>query len=262
MRKRNLAARACLALLTAAALLGPRGTVSAEVMSHEIGPRSSLATNNTNIFDWNQTQPGTATADCDPERFEKEYGRKPCAGDMVWVCSRFFGISACTDKDLAVNKEGRPAGNFSRDTCAAYCERQGKRLLSNNEWLVSCTGTPVEPCLNYGGEWPPGYFAKKPDHPCARYGTGSAQCMSDPRLTSLMPATDSACRSEAGVAGCAGTLGQWVSGNIPGTARGRFNGGLFPQRASSVIYTTTAHSHAYSDYSIGCRCAADAAATK
>jgi len=249
----------CLGIIAAGIFLGSNSTASAEVLAREIGPRSSLATNNTNAFDWKQTQPGAAPADCDPERFLKEYGQQPCPQDTLWVCSRYFGVSVCADKDLAVNKEGLPAGNFSRDTCAAYCAQQGKRILSNNEWLVACTGTPLEPCLNYSGEWPPGYFAKKPGHPCAQYGAGSTQCMSNPQLTRLMPAIDPGCRSEAGLSGCVGTLGQWVSGNVAGTARGRFNGGLFPQPASSVIYTTTAHSPAYSDYSIGCRCGLAAA---
>lgn len=235
------------------AVLGTQPAAGAEVVS-EIGPRSHLATNNANRFDWKLVHPGQAPADCDPARYEAQYGRKPCPPDMAWVCSRKYGISVCADRALAAGDDGLPAGNHSRSTCENFCRAKGRRLLTNNEWLVACTGTPHGACLNYGGAWPPAHFAKDPFHPCATQGTGSAACMSDPRLTRLLPPADAGCVSEAGVTGCVGTLGQWVSGNVPGTPRGRFNGGLFPQKASSVLYTTTAHSPGYSDYSTGCRC--------
>lgn len=227
-----------------------------EVVS-EIGPRSPYGTNNTNRFDSSLARPGQAASDCRPARYEAERGRPPCPSDMAWVCSRKYGASFCADRELAAGQAGLPAGNFSRSSCEDFCRARGRRLLTNNEWLVACTGTPAEVCLIYSGEWPPAHFAKTPRHPCAAQGTGSAGCMSDARLTWLMPPTPGGCVSEAGVRGCVGTLGQWVSDDVPGTRRGRFNGGLFPQRASSVLYTTTAHSPAYSDYSIGCRCGSD-----
>jgi hypothetical protein len=245
------------ALFAALALNAP--PAYAEVLSREIGPRSQLDTNNTNRFNPGQGQQ-EAHAGCDAAAFQSQYGAPPCPRDMTWVCSRHFGISVCVDTELKKDGSGLPRGNFSRTTCAAACEAEGKRLPRNNEWLVACTGTPIAPCLNYRGEWPPGHFARIQGHPCSTYGTGSGRCMSDPALTRLMPPVAEACVSEAGVSGCVGTLGQWVheiGTNSSGNRRGRFNGGLFPQPASSVIYTTTAHGPDYSDYSIGCRCARD-----
>lgn len=234
----------------------------AEVLSREIGPRSAFATNNTNQFDWSRAAKASVHADCDLARFQAQYGRAPCDKNMQWVCSRFFQISVCVDQDLARDSQGRVLGNQNRSGCVRACAASKKRLLDNNEWLVACTGSPISACVNYGGEWPPAHFAKIPGHPCRVYGVESDQCMQNPDLTALMPAIQSACVSEALVKGCIGTLGQWVSDGIAeiDAPRGRFNGGLFPQPASSAVYTTTAHDPGYSDYSMGCRCGKDVAA--
>lgn len=224
-----------------------------EVLATVIGPRSRLSTNNTNNFNLEE-QPDSPVVhhQCDIERFRTQEGHEPCAADMRWVCSRHFQISLCVDYDIARDRQQLPRGNLNRTACANYCAIQGKRLPSNNEWLVACTGSEPANCLNYEGEWPPGHFAKILGHPCQVHGATSSQCFSHPDLTRQLPTYDPRCRSEAGLIGCIGSLGQWAAG-----PRSRFNGGLFPQPASSVLYTTTAHSPVYSDYSIGCRCAQD-----
>lgn len=225
-----------------------------EVTTTEIGPRSSLKTNNSNSFNPSLISKNSqAHFDCDLESFRKNMGRLPCPGDMQWVCSKSFKTSVCMDRDLVQNPDGKPMANLNRKQCEDICRKQGKRLLTNNEWLVGCTGTPIEPCLNYRGTWPPGHFSKVPNHVCQKHSTTSSQCMTSPDLTGLMPEISAECRSEAGVRGCVGTLGQWVSDQL-NNGNGRFNGGLFPQKASSVIYSTVAHGPGYSDYSIGCRC--------
>lgn len=225
-----------------------------EVKTKEIGPRSSLKTNNSNSFNHSLVSKNAKVHfDCDLESFRKSTGHLPCPSEMQWVCSKSFQTSICVDRDLVQNPDGKPMANLNRKQCESICQKQGKRLLTNNEWLVGCTGTPLDPCLNYRGTWPPGHFSKIPNHVCQKHSTTSAQCMTSPDLTGLMPEISEACRSEAGVRGCVGTLGQWVSDQLS-NGNGRFNGGLFPQKASSVVYSTVAHGPGYSDYSIGCRC--------
>lgn len=227
-----------------------------EVVSTTIGPRNERGTNNSNSLD--RSAPGRIHSNCDVTLFQQQYGRPPCANDMQWVCSRHFQISFCLDRDLGSGADGRPLGNLSRNSCATFCASQNKRLPTNNEWLVGCNATPFAKCLNYKGSWPPGHFAKIQGHPCQVHGATSPQCMTHPDLTKQLPTRDPQCVSEALVNSCVGTLGQWVSDSPNGNAaRGKFNGGLFPQPASSVVYTTTAHGPGYSDYSIGCRCAKD-----
>ena len=227
-----------------------------EVLSTAIGPGNPKGTNNTNRLD--RSSPGRIHANCDLPLFQRQYGRLPCPADMQWVCSRHFQISVCVDRDLGSGGDGAPTGNMSRNGCANFCSAKGKRLPTNNEWLVGCNGTPYAECLNYKGTWPPGHFAKIKGHPCEIHGATSSQCMTHPDLTKQLPARDPQCVSEALVNSCVGTLGQWVSDSPNGnSSRAKFNGGFFPQPASSVIYTTTAHGPGYSDYSIGCRCAKD-----
>ena len=64
------------------------------------------------------------------------------------------------------------------------------------------------------------------------------------------------CVSRFGAKHMIGNLGEWVSDlhKYKGETRGRFNGGLYPQKKSSCRYTTIAHGPRYRDYSIGCRC--------
>lgn len=236
-----------------------------EVLSQNIGPGSSqpLRGFNVNHFDW--TKDTGQALNCKALAKKKSI----CPDKMVFVCSEFFHIAVCTDQDLYNDANtGRPQGNMNLYACENACAAQGKRIPTNNEWQVSCTGTPPEECNTYypnGGAYPPEYFATVPGHACNRSVNGPdapyhSACMTSQDIVDLLPPIQNSCVSEAGVRGCVGTLHQWVSQHFIGAQAHqgyRFNGGSFVVKASAVDYVTPAHSNDFYHFGNGCRCAAD-----
>jgi len=238
-----------------------------EVLSQDIGPKSEqpLSGFNVNHFDW--TKDTGVAVNC------KDLGAKQnvCPDNMVFVCSEFFHIAVCVDQDLYIDANtGRPQGNMNLYACESACAAQGKRIPTNNEWQVACTGTPPDECNVFyknGGSYPPEYFALVPEHVCNREVNGrnapyESACMTSPDIVAMLPETPAACVSEAGVRGCVGTFHQWVSQHFIGAqAHGgyRFNGGSFVVQASAVDYVTPAHDNSFYHFGNGCRCASDVA---
>jgi hypothetical protein len=226
---------------------------------------------NSNFYDLTRVNQRVNAADCSREEFVRRYGHEPCPTDMAWVCSPKWQVNVCMDRDLRREASGRFMGNVSRQECKAWCEQRGRRLPTNNEWLVACEGTQPSQCLQRATYHPIIYRLRSTqawvyNNINCKAGTNAwRDCMSDLRLTDRMrdprtggmvgvpPAAETQrCISEYGVRNMVGVLGQWVSDTY-GT-RGQFNGGLYPQPASSCNYTTVAHPSDYTDYSIGCRC--------
>lgn len=226
-----------------------------EILAREIGPRSEVPLSgfNINYFDFNKAP--NARVNCG------EIARsKTCPRDMTLVCSEHFRTAVCIDTNLVSDAaNGRPRGNMNLAACQAACAAQGKRIPKNNEWLVACTGTRPEACLNYRGSWPPGRFAAIPGHTCQINGPTSGPCLTSPDLVAELPPVAQSCVSEAGVRGCVGTFHQWVSEHVIGAQHGyyRFNGGSYVVAASAVEYVTPAHSNDFYHYANGCRCARD-----
>lgn len=232
---------------------------------------------NRNFYDLLRVSQRVTAGDCSREEFVRRYGHEPCPNDMAWVCSPKWQVNICMDKDLRREAGGRYMGDVGRLECKAWCEQRGRRLPTNNEWMVACEGTKPSQCLRSNIAHP--IMARLRDKQPWVYnnidckvGTNAwRDCMQDLRLNDRVikagmtlgvptPAETQSCVSDYGVRNMVGVLGQWVADTYPGPGggtRGQFNGGLYPQPASSCNYTTVAHPADYSDYSIGCRCSGE-----
>lgn len=236
-----------------------------QVLSTEIGPRSQNPIRNMNINRFDESRKSQERVNCQ----SYDYARV-CPENMVFVCSEHFRIAVCVDRDLHNDSHtGRPQGNMNLYACQQTCARQNKRIPTNNEWQVACTGTQPYECLTYyrnGGTYPPEYFARIPGHPCnpnsgiPGAGPYNHLCMTHPDLINALPPVSNQCVSEAGVRGCVGTFHQWVSHHFVGAGENqgfRFNGGSYVVTASAVDYVTPAHTNDFFHYANGCRCAAN-----
>lgn len=225
-----------------------------EVLSREIGPRSEDPIDgfNVNHFEWDKAP--RSAPDC------QALAKVPniCPDKMVFVCSAFFHTSVCIDRDLYNDRAtGRPQGNMNLEDCMSACAAIGKRIPTNNEWQVGCTGTAPQSCLTYRGPHPGVRFSQVPGHACNVHGPYSGECMVNQDLVDLLPPVADACVSEAGVRGCVGTFEQWVSNHFVAGQFYRFNGGMYALSSSAVDYVTPAHPNDFRHYASGCRCAQD-----
>lgn len=197
-------------------------------------------TNNRNYFSDNKSprRDFDESGGCD--------GNLSCPRDMKPVCSSAYKIKVCMDVELkAMDRDSStPEGNHTFYSCQSYCQSMGKRLPTNNEWLVASTGTVSSSCLPRSIEDRPNYR--------------SSSEMKDLRFNQRnIPKNRRNCISSYGIKDMVGVLGQWVTHGHSSSGKGQFNGGLWTQPASSIVYRTVAHGKGYSDYSIGCRCAED-----
>ena len=225
-----------------------------EITSTNIGPasRQPIAGFNVNHFEW---QKATAPV---PDCQALARTANVCRADMTLVCSKNFRTAVCIDRDLTLDpRTGRPRGNMNLSDCQQACAAQKKRLPTNNEWQVGCTGTRPEACLTYNGPHPGELFARTPGHVCQMYGAYSGPCMVSQDLVNLLPPTPAGCVSEAGVRACVGTFEQWASHHFVAGHEFRFNGGMYALSASAVDYVTPAHGDDFRHYASGCRCASD-----
>jgi hypothetical protein len=232
---------------------------------------------NSNYYDLRMVNQRVTAADCSREEFVRRHGHEPCPNDMAWVCSANWQVNICMDRDLRREPNGRFMGSVGRLECQAWCQARGRRLPTNNEWMVACEGTQPRQCLRPAISHPILHRLRSTqrwvynDVDCKVGSNAWRSCMSDLRLndrardprsgaTIGLPtaAETRSCVSQYGVRNMVGVLGQWVVDTYPspagGGTRGQFNGGLYPQPASSCNYTTVAHPADYTDYSIGCRC--------
>lgn len=169
---------------------------------------------------------------------------------------------------MAVSAPGRvPQGYLSYYSAKRGCERAGKRLCKESEWVVACRGEGntqfpygdqyrLEPC-NVGR-----YF-----HPAAILHGLSSSGHLDPRLNLLMVAGDEpvlrvtgasqGCRSRWGddaVFDMVGNLDEWVDDET-----GVFRGGFYARRTKGGCDSQIKnHGPTYFDYSTGARCCLDA----
>lgn len=165
-----------------------------------------------------------------------------CSSGQSLVCSSHYRVKVCVDINLATTSDGTPRGNFTMPQCREHCAGQGKRMLTNNEWLVASLGTNAANCL-------PSSISRRPDW-------NSRTEMRDLSFnTTGIRSNRGNCVSTFGIRDMVGVLGQWVTDGQAASNRAQFNGGLWPQNASNIFYRTTAHGPGYTDYSIGCRCA-------
>jgi sulfatase-modifying factor enzyme 1 len=157
-----------------------------------------------------------------------------------------------------------PQGYISGTQAAAACERAGKRLCSDAEWLRACQGAAghtfpygdsrIDAACNDARDCHPAvqYFESSEawvfselDHPCIG------------QLPDGLAPTGSyaACASDDGIWDLMGNLHEWTA-----DPAGTFRGGFYVDTAINgpgCLYQTTAHDTSHWDYSTGFRCCTD-----
>src|SRR5262245_10934634 len=204
---------------------------------------------NRNYYDLTRINQHVTAADCNLEEFVRRYGHEPCPSDMAWVCSPNWQVNVCMDRDLRRDADGRFMGNVGRLECQAWCQARGRRLPTNNEWMVACEGTQPAQCLRPAISHPILYRLRNirdwvyNDIDCKVGSNAWRDCMSDLRLNDRVRDSRSGatvglptaaetrrCVSTYGARNMVGVLGQWVSDTYPSPSgrgtRGQFNGGL------------------------------------
>ena len=165
---------------------------------------------------------------------------------MSQVCHPNYEIKVCIDTDLVTDENGLPRGSMSYDQCEAHCTAQGKRLPSNNEWMVAALGTDRNACLPPGGApAQEGYAGRTTNGRMNDASFNIAGLGHDRRQ----------CVSTFGVRDMIGTLGQHVTHGMAQSGRTQFNGGFWGMPHSSIFYRTVFHEADHTDFSTGCRCA-------
>ena len=156
-----------------------------------------------------------------------------------------------------------PQGYISQPVAAAACERAGKRLCSNTEWLRACRG-PDSLTWPYG-DGPGGTCNDaRACHPAVQYFESSADwiwselghpCLNQLPAGLAQTGDHPGCVTAEGAWDMAGNLHEWTS-----DPNGTFRGGFYVDTAINgpgCLYATTAHSVYHWDYSTGFRCCAD-----
>jgi sulfatase modifying factor 1 len=157
-----------------------------------------------------------------------------------------------------------PQGHISQIESAQACERAGKRLCLDAEWLRACRGAASH-IYPYGDTRVPGQCNDARDcHPVIQYfGTDASWVWSEldhPCISQLpeglaLTGANEGCVSDEGVFDLMGNLHEWTA-----DPAGTFRGGFYVDTAingEGCLYATTAHSVGHWDYSTGFRCCAD-----
>ena len=165
----------------------------------------------------------------------------------------------------AVSSEGEvPQGYITGVQARDACTNAGKSLCALADWLAACRG-PANQIYPYGNT----YVRRRCNegrtpHPVVQfYGTSvgvfTSERMNNPGINQQPDSlartgafTD--CVSPDGLADMVGNLHEWID-----DPNGTFKGGFYADaeiNGRGCLYTTTAHSLGYRDYSTGFRCCA------
>jgi formylglycine-generating enzyme required for sulfatase activity len=174
----------------------------------------------------------------------------------AWQLSREF-------QPRAANRQGlRPQGYMSGVLARRACERAGKRLCREQEWVRACRGESGQP-FPYGPHYERGVCnVDRAGHPAALLHGDASQGHRDPRLNLVADAGGPLLRLTGSLPRCAsrwgddaiydmvGNLDEWVD-----DARGLFVGGFYSrQTRAGCGARVRAHPNEYFDYSLGVRC--------
>lgn len=157
-----------------------------------------------------------------------------------------------------------PQGYIDQITAKAACERAGKRLCTDNEWLMACRGSQ-----NWTYPYGPTRQPKvcndsRTCHPVPQYfETGASWIWSKIQTPCINQMPDglaatgayTGCVSPVGAYDMMGNLHEWTS-----NPTGVFRGGFYvdtKKNGEGCLYATTAHNVYHWDYSTGFRCCAD-----
>ncbi len=157
-----------------------------------------------------------------------------------------------------------PQGYIAGSQAQTACTNAGKRLCALDEWLAACRG-PMNRTYPYGNTYVPRRCNEgRTPHPVVEYfgtsvGVFTSENMNNPGINMLPNSLAPTgmfwdCVSPWGIYDMVGNLHEWI--NDPA---GTFKGGFYVDaeiNGHGCLYTTTAHSFTYRDYSTGFRCCA------
>ena len=156
-----------------------------------------------------------------------------------------------------------PQGAISGDQAAAACQRAGKRLCTDQEWLRACQG-PAGLTYPYGNTRLPGVCNDfRANHPVLEYigpPPWTPEQLQHPCINQQFDTVDragsnDACVSADGAFDLMGNLHEWTA-----DPSGTYRGGSYLDtmvNGNGCLYLTTAHTTDYADYGTGFRCCAD-----
>jgi len=156
-----------------------------------------------------------------------------------------------------------PQGYISGQQAAAACERAGKRLCTNREWLRACQG-PDGLTYPYGNDRVVGQCNDHRDvHPAVELFPNAANpfihiqnaCINQLPMSIATTGAYGDCQSADGIFDMMGNLHEWTA-----DPSGTFRGGYYVdtiRNGPGCLYRTTAHGRQHWDYSTGFRCCAD-----
>jgi formylglycine-generating enzyme required for sulfatase activity len=169
--------------------------------------------------------------------------------------------------EVAQSVEGvAPQGYISGEMAESACEAAGKRLCTPEEWRRACQG-PDGFTYPYGNVYDANACNDScGEHPIISYwgddpNEWDSEHMNAPGINQQPDTLDAtganpACMTAEGIFDMHGNLHEWVM-----DTEGTFQGGFYADgsiNGPGCLYTTTAHSFSYHDYSTGFRCCKDA----
>jgi formylglycine-generating enzyme required for sulfatase activity len=172
-----------------------------------------------------------------------------------------------TRRVRAVSRGGVvPQAYISGQESQRACAEAGKRLCRRDEWLAACQG-PARRTYPYGNTFIAGAcnVGRRPHPLVSFYGRSDSSIftfenMNNPGINQqpnslARTGQFDRCVSQDGLFDLYGNLHEWIA-----EADGTFKGGFYADTDTNgpgCLYTTTAHTFSYRDYSTGFRCCAD-----
>lgn len=155
-----------------------------------------------------------------------------------------------------------PHGYLDGLAAERACQRAGKRLCTESEWVFACRGELDRP-FPYGDQYEPGRCnVFREGHPAAELHGDASRGHLDPRLNTVAVGGRPLLRPTGTTAGCksvwgddaiydmVGNLDEWIE-----DPEGAFLGGFFSRATrAGCAARISSHPREYSDYSLGVRC--------
>lgn len=187
----------------------------------------------------------------------------PCPADMVLV------EAFCMDRFEAPNIEGeKPLVMQSAITAEAWCLERGKRLCTEDEWVMACEG-PAHTVYPYGDEHQDGACNDDktwiaPDEAVlATWPSPEAQAEVDALYQGAPSGSYPGCVSSYGVYDLTGNVEEWVIrtqyhvNEYPHVMKGCYWSGCYGGAKPRCGSTNPAHGSSFLFYETGFRCCRD-----
>ena len=171
------------------------------------------------------------------------------------------------DRVRAESRAGvHPQAHITLEQARAACERAGKRLCTDAEWMKACRGEH-DFDFPYGRSYEKGRCNDRASSPFYKLLgreppasiLSSPIALNNPRLNQqgglARTGSFAGCRTPEGVHDMVGNLHEWTS-----DPRGTFRGGYYRdarEHGQGCNYVTKGHDAHYRDYSTGFRCCAE-----